>query len=186
MWCKTVVARYQEDVSWAQNLHEVMVYNKGDSALPENLMMIPLENKGREAHTYLHHIIENYEDLMGHILFLQGWPFDHCYTIDDGIPAQEFMPLCEHLSEHFQCPENHPSVAQDLAAAWQGLFDCQPPEIITFGAGAMFKVSAERIRSRSKAFYETALELSTNLSEGPWAIERLWPYIFGASVSTKL
>lgn len=186
MWCKTVVARYHEDVSWAQHLHEVMVYNKGDSAHPKNLVITPLENKGREAHTYLHYIIENYESLTGYVLFLQGWPFDHCYTIDDGLPDKEFMPLCQDLTEHFQSPENHPSVTQDLAAAWQALFVDEPPKIITFGAGAMFKVSAERIRSRSKPFYEIALELSTNLTEGPWALERLWPYIFGANVSTRL
>ena len=97
------------------------------------------ENKGREAHSYLYHIIENYESLAGHVLFLQGSPFDHCHTVSDGIPEQEIMPLCQDLTEHFQSPENHPSVAQDLAAAWHALFVDEPPEVITFGAAASSK-----------------------------------------------
>lgn len=186
MWCKTVVAKYKEDISWVENLHDVVVYNKSDTAVPENLTIIQLNNEGREAHTYLHHIIHNYETSSGHTLFVQGWPFDHCHTIDDSIPEEDFTPLCQHLTEHFECPENHPSVARDLLTTWQALFDCLPPEIITFGAGAIFKVSADRIRTRSKAFYQAALELSVNLPEGPWAIERLWPAILGASVPARL
>ncbi|MGL1148113.1 hypothetical protein ACSTLH_00765, partial [Vibrio parahaemolyticus] len=37
-----------------------------------------LPNVGREAHTWIHHIIERYETLSPYTLFLQGNPLDHC------------------------------------------------------------------------------------------------------------
>lgn len=66
-----VVARYEEDLDWiASDLvplcsprpSRVVVYNKGSSAVDveSNVEVIPLPNVGREAHTYLHHIIATY------------------------------------------------------------------------------------------------------------------------------
>lgn len=66
-----VVARYNEDVSWAKKYNSV-IYNKG-SDLPDS---IKLDNVGREAHTYLRHIITNYHDLEETIVFVQGDPFE--------------------------------------------------------------------------------------------------------------
>ncbi len=71
-----VVSRYKEDVSWVDELNrenkdlKVTIYNKFEG---ENL----LPNLGREAHTYIHHIIENYQNVDDHYMFLQGNPFDH-------------------------------------------------------------------------------------------------------------
>lgn len=60
-----VIARYNEDISWVKEAfpnNAVTVYNKGEHIEPitENMLIIELSNIGREAHTYLEHILRNY------------------------------------------------------------------------------------------------------------------------------
>ena len=74
---EVVVARYNEDLSWIETElpnEKVIIYNKGkdDLNLPSNCKIIKLPNIGREAHTYLYHIINNYNNLAERTLFLQG------------------------------------------------------------------------------------------------------------------
>lgn len=68
---KMIVARYNEDISWTQKYNRV-VYNKGDHLSNS----ISLDNVGREAHTYLRHIITNYHNLEETLIFVQGNPFE--------------------------------------------------------------------------------------------------------------
>lgn len=72
--CILVVARYTEDVSWTSKVSiPVRIYNKGEFLQGT----YPLPNIGREAHTYLHYIVETYENLPDLVCFTQGNPFDH-------------------------------------------------------------------------------------------------------------
>lgn len=81
-----VVARYTENLNWLRNLPtglRVTVYDKsnagptlGESA-GNNAIFLP--NVGREAHTYLHHIVSRYDSLAEWTVFCQGKPFDHAY-----------------------------------------------------------------------------------------------------------
>ena len=82
-----VVARYEEDLEWALPYNDIaIIYNKGrEIKLPFN-NTINLENIGREGHTYLYHIIENYNSLTSdRIIFTQGSPFEHNYTFLRGV-----------------------------------------------------------------------------------------------------
>ena len=78
-----VVARYKEDIHWLSPFSsKCIVYNKGIEYNKKDCNIkwkniINLPNVGREAHTYIHHIIENYETLSGIILFTQGSISDH-------------------------------------------------------------------------------------------------------------
>ena len=77
---EVVIARYNEDLSWlAEYLpnEKITIYNKGkdDLNLPSNYKIVKLPNIGREAHTYLYHIVNNYNQLADRVLFLQGNPF---------------------------------------------------------------------------------------------------------------
>ena len=73
---EVVVARYKEDISWLKEInHKIIVYNKGPDC---NFPCISLPNIGREAQTYLFHIIENYNKLPEWTILCQGHPFDHC------------------------------------------------------------------------------------------------------------
>ena len=79
-----VVARYQEDVDWVNDLKYIFIntriqpfiYNKGTPLEHYPLSYISLSNVGRESHTYLYHIIHNYDNLSDLVFFTQGTPFD--------------------------------------------------------------------------------------------------------------
>jgi len=64
MKTEIVVARYNENLSWLKKLPKdiiITVYNKGNDDI--NIPSIKLPNIGRESHTYLYHIIKNYNNL---------------------------------------------------------------------------------------------------------------------------
>ena len=86
-----VVARYEEDVQWTEAYSDICtLYNKGESKPNASLPFIfRLENTGREGHTYLYHIISNYESLSANIVFTQADPFPHNPTILCAIDAIE-------------------------------------------------------------------------------------------------
>jgi hypothetical protein len=72
-----VISRYHEDVSWVTeytNRANFIVYNKGANALPPNLrgLEVRIPNLGREAGSYLHHIVHNYDNLADWTVFYQG------------------------------------------------------------------------------------------------------------------
>ena len=74
-----VISRYNEDLKWLSELNKekfnIIVYNKGINdnfiKLP-NMTIIKLDNVGRESHTYLYHIINNYNILSDITIFLPG------------------------------------------------------------------------------------------------------------------
>jgi hypothetical protein len=77
-----VIARYREDLSWLREIGlPCVVYNKGPelapSTLPPGAEVVNLPNVGREAHTYLTHILAHYHELPRHTALLQGNPFTH-------------------------------------------------------------------------------------------------------------
>jgi hypothetical protein len=74
-----VIARYNEDLEWLKEKcfakYPVICYNKGPNEnfyKPKNMKVINLENVGRCDHTYLYHIITNYDNLSKHTMFLPG------------------------------------------------------------------------------------------------------------------
>jgi hypothetical protein len=72
-----VVSRYKENLDWLDeppfNKYRVKCYNKGDD-IPKfsekQVTMISLPNVGRCDHTYLYHIINNYDNLANLTVFL--------------------------------------------------------------------------------------------------------------------
>lgn len=76
----TIIARYNEDISWAKNIEsDIFVYNKGTDWPWDDIPRVDVENYGREAETYVRSIIEFYEilDEYSVVCFIQGNPFDH-------------------------------------------------------------------------------------------------------------
>lgn len=72
-----VVARYNEKLEWLKedpfSKHQVIVYNKGvNEDFYHAGKVVPLKNLGREGHTYLHHIVKNYDNLHDITIFLPG------------------------------------------------------------------------------------------------------------------
>ena len=74
-----IVSRFNEDLSWTLeypfNKFKFIVYNKGENDDFEKTnvkIIINLNNLGKNDHTYLHHIIENYYNLSNIIVFFPG------------------------------------------------------------------------------------------------------------------
>jgi hypothetical protein len=99
-----IVSRYNEDTSWTKNFKNTIIYNKGNE-IQSNHPVINLENVGREAHTYLHHIIENYDNLADVNCFMQGFPFDHL-KIWFGM-ENDALGLHRFKKQYLEIPENH-------------------------------------------------------------------------------
>ena len=70
-----VIAHFDEDLEkltpYASHAH---IYHKGNMSKPDPRFRkwTVLPNVGREGHTYLHHIIENYDNLAPYIVFSQA------------------------------------------------------------------------------------------------------------------
>jgi uncharacterized protein YxeA len=86
-----VVSRYNEDVNWLKeypfNHFKITCYNKGPNApskdcITPNCNIKNLPNVGRESHTYLHHIIENYNNLAPVTIFIPGSCVSASYKYD--------------------------------------------------------------------------------------------------------
>jgi hypothetical protein len=74
-----VIARYNEDLKWLNdkkfNKFKCIIYNKGVNDTfykPPKSKVIKLKNVGMCDHTYLHHIVTNYDDLNKITIFLPG------------------------------------------------------------------------------------------------------------------
>jgi DNA-directed RNA polymerase subunit F len=83
MSTRLICARYKENINWLLPLKDdlITIYNKGDDDLylfPKD-KIVKLENLGREGGTYLYHIIQNYDNLDEHTIFIQGNPIDHIW-----------------------------------------------------------------------------------------------------------
>ena len=75
-----VISRYNEPLEWIKDSpfsnYNAIVYNKGPNEefekTPNIKRIVPLENVGREGHTHLYHIINNYDNLAEITVFLPG------------------------------------------------------------------------------------------------------------------
>lgn len=91
---RLVVAHYNENLDWLEpykNICDIMIYNKNNSLKNfdefEKLSNgYNLLNIGREAHTYLWHIVHHYHELADIEIFVQG-------RIEDHIPLHIFNDI---------------------------------------------------------------------------------------------
>jgi hypothetical protein len=192
---KIIVARYNESLDWLKYPNAI-IYNKGptlfDNATSQN-KIIELPNIGREGHTYLTYIIDNYDTLPDYVVFFQGDPIFHCRQLDERLTkalkeisersAKDFIPMTDvwHTATLDGC-QGHPGLP--IREVFARLFGPPPDEkTFGFGSGAQFIVSSKLIKTRSKEFYEKVRKLlayTVNPIEG-YVIERFWPTIFGVN-----
>jgi hypothetical protein len=189
-----VVARYLEDLAWLRNIPpqiRATVYDKNTaSPHPDS---IPLPNVGREAHSYLHHIIARYDELAPITVFSQGKPFDHVFDFRKTLrelvqtPQTKGFRWLGHIIDTdtkdgalFKIWSKNPGGGGiDIAGFHRALFGVEGPEEYVFYLGAHFIATRELIRSRSLEFYRRALQLSTEFPEAAHCYERTWDRVFG-------
>jgi Protein of unknown function (DUF3431) len=185
-----VIARYNESLDWLDTCltphqrRSVWVYDKGASG--------SLPNIGREAHTYLTHIIENWDNLPERVYFLQGDPFPHL----------EFQPSFEMIQKWFRAWDsqiNRGGFSKNIKVNdidrnyrepntdpcplnfgdWMEAHVAPFRSPIHWYTGAIFGVSGANIKNRSKEYYIKLLEeFQTLKPETAYYIERCWFYVF--------
>ena len=191
-----VIARYNEKLEWLNIFDDykdvkLYIYDKSQNQkyVGRSMMTVCcLDNVGREAHSFLHHIVTNYDNLANHTMFLQGHPFDHEIT---EIQLQSFVE-CENKGNiipisskrFFRCNKNGGPHHNGLPVGetYKRLLPKSADiDIYSFSSGAQYLVAKECIRNKPLKFWEKLLELSQTDKKFPWTIERLWGYIYSAA-----
>jgi hypothetical protein len=74
-----VISRYNEDLNWLKDPpfknYPIICYNKGNNEnfyKPPNMKIVSLENVGKCDHTYIYHVVSNYNSLSKITIFLPG------------------------------------------------------------------------------------------------------------------
>jgi hypothetical protein len=180
---KLIVAHYKEDISWVDTIPA--------GWLPKVItkdVMIP--NIGREPHTFLYWIIENYDLIRKDNLyaFVQGRPFDHCPELMRMLadlqtatmkPSFKYAALGVHWhnSDGAGRPAHSGLPVAECYEKWIG----KPFPItgVEFVAGGQFIVSGAAIKARPKEFYQRMSDdIVTYPDSVPWVCERLWQEVF--------
>ena len=196
-----VVARYNEDPwSWLSKEDPyVKVYNKG-TPLDK---CTPLKNIGRESHTYLTYVVDNYDSLPEIVFFTQGAP-DHT----GGHPIEYFTSISEKCSDNHHVTKGpyytfgsdgflgnyHGELYKsDLSFFdWFEKYICKdvdPRGDIVWYMGATFSVKRENILSRSREYYIDLLNQFPKDHANPEIghyFERSWYYIFNCHLFAHL
>jgi len=185
-----VVAKYNEDVSWSDPWRKnVTIYNKN----PNDPRFPKLPNMGREAGTYLYHLLNRFDTLAERTLFLQGHPFDHpLMKITDYSRVQGDF-VCNTDRHHpFNCDHRWDIgfiSARAKRAFWDAYIRKPPPTRHSYVSGAQFAISRDLARRRGreyiaelyalsqKPFVQLAGETYNNYHIGVF-FEILWPLIF--------
>lgn len=199
-----VVARYNEDIKWIEGIDtsdtNIFLYNKGNDDIP---VLFPkpftykkLKNIGRDPHSYIYHIVENWENLPEYVIFTQGNPFDHCSNLFDKIKS--------HTSEDFLYLHSTRILREEISCGWEqkvfdqrddkeGIFQFfrladvakrllgdEMPKFFMFAPGQQFIASKKSIFKRGLNYYQEILNDFDKNYLLPWTLERLWPYILRA------
>jgi hypothetical protein len=190
-----VVARYNEDVSFLNNYKDItIIYNKGKDDLNYNFNIIKLPNIGRESHTYLYHIINNYDNLADKIIFFQGKIDDHnVLPLDEYFNNEKFTgkktkhnidflkTRIKHFGKYLD-DLNSGSLYPSKITPLEWLEECGFNNIKNFELvwGANFSVLKSVILKKPKIFYENLIKYvdkHMNPEEGHY-FERSWNIIY--------
>jgi|DEB0MinimDraft_10_1074344.scaffolds.fasta_scaffold07262_3 hypothetical protein len=170
-----VVARYNEDVSWVDQFidFDLYVYNKGDHLDRE---CVSLENINRESDTFLHHIINNYDQLTDYIVFCQGNPFDHC-DLSTMIKSHTsgFFPL----GDVFSCDGNgRPHDSGIDVSGTSDRIGIPSSDSYDFCVGAQYIVPSSMITNKPLEWWKNVKSVHDSTDRAPWVFERLWIKMF--------
>ena len=187
-----VVARYNESVDWLNEIdaskYNILLYNKGVDNV--ELQTAKLENYGREAQTYLHYITTNYNTIPNGVIFLQGDPFPHCYSIEmlsntpiygekikivESVHANRYIPSHKNLI-NFLNTYSFTDEIQEFGAMHQDFGYIEERELLkdllsigerkiiadaAFVQGAQFYIPKKFITNKPLTFWEKLLSYNT-------------------------
>lgn len=211
-----VVSRYNENLEWLKEdefqKHRVLIYNKGTHSdfykPPEDLLeeIVSVKNVGREGHTYLYYIIQNYDKLNNITVFLPG-------SNDLSSKLEKSKRMMHEIEKHQKAvfiSSKHENVKNDLYdfqidnyvsshptnASTTKNDNLEPATIRPFGKwfehhfgdlqiqhvtyGGIFSVMKEDILQHPKSYYENLIQELNNHPnpEVGHYFERSWEAVF--------
>ena len=194
-----VCARYNEDVRWLLPYkHITTIYNKGDyNEILNKFECYALENVGRESHTYLYHIVNNYDNLSEKTIFFQGKIDDHkILNLEEYFGNNHFIGKLDTLNteklhskiDHYgkyKKQINNGAMKMSTYTPFEWIkniigIQIETNHVTNVVWGANFAVSKKLIHSKPKIFYQNILryiENNINPEEGHF-LERSWYMIF--------
>ena len=200
---KIIVARYNENLNWLNPLNlDTIVFNKGHVLNIDN--EIRLKNVGRESHTYLNYIINNYNNLPEYLVFTQGNISDHfsgdyahlVKITQEAIDYSQSIPKLVKNTDFGSWSSNFNLTLSEFNnfkyknnkiisfKKWfiKNIYDSYPKKLMIYKS-AIFAVSKKKILSNSIDYYKNLisyLDYDINPIEGHF-MERSWYYIFNKS-----
>lgn len=199
-----VVARYNENLDWLKSVPwNYIVFNKGEDNLPKWIKNeIKLPNIGREAHTYLIYIIDNYDNLPDFCIFVQGNPFEHSKQLLEKMTRFDGRVNFFTLSDRTLSSRRYGTLTRAGHKVAQSARKIFVDEInsFSFPKGAQFILSRKAVLFHTKLTYQKLVDfmterISTNevcLAHrrgcarnceykrpfSAWVMERLWITLF--------
>ena len=192
-----VISQYKENLDWlAPVANHCHIYHKAGEVIPhfEYRQWEKLPNVGREGHTYLHHIINNYDYLADITVFLQGslstelWFGRAFKNIGEYVSlAHKNRFSCSSLEEKYsnwgkikEVESEHHKAKDTFGKYWQDVFGYPHPKTIDVCYAGCFSVTRGLIQQHPIQFYKKLLstvDFSSDPVEGHY-LERLWNSIF--------
>jgi hypothetical protein len=194
MYKQLVVSHYEKDLTWIKKVSDyidIVVYDKSGNYSEYN----KLENVGREPHSYIHHIIENYNSLSEWTIFSQDDPFEHVNDWLEILSKDEItwdklatfkQKGCYFFSNYGILPSDqngspsHPGLP--IVELWERTFIEKCPEYLEFVPSCHFIIHRDMIHVRSIEFYKNMMHILETNQKSPWALERYITYIFNPEV----
>lgn len=205
-----VISYYKEDLDWVKKyggFNNIYIYNKGPNVVPDighRYMEINLPNIGRCDHTYLYHIIQNYDSLATVTIFTTGsvdlphktqqfdFIFDKTFKTRDTVFYGSYYPNVKNSLYDFSltgynatyaknATENQPmslSKIRPFGPWYESHFGNL--EITLLNYFGIFSVSKKHIHNHDKNHYINLIEdfpVNSNPEVGHY-FERAWLAVF--------
>jgi hypothetical protein len=210
MTIEIVVANYEENLDWINEIPEqfytkLTIYNKGSAKnykFPK-MNSVNLPNIGHCDHTYLYHVVNNYDKLADITIFLPGSVWTQPYKKETANKMMSFIDIhkrptlvCSDRGENHKnlvvnewavsSPENSrfssqqeltPAAIRPLGKWFEAHFPGEKHECVSFYG--IVSASRESIHKRPKEFYQGLLnEVSIPSPEAGHFTERTWANTF--------
>jgi hypothetical protein len=200
-----VISRFNENLNWLnkwKSEFDIVVYNKGEEINDSEYNYVNVPNYGRESHTYLYHIVKNYDSLYNGTIFLQGDIQDIGVNVftnlmqyvsgieNDGFSSSNIGFFNETLWNDIDFLSD-PKYKQQVQSGFLKLSEIKfkdyikkhlnkIPQITPVCWCGCFGVRKDFILSRPKKFYEDLLKSvpEYHTPEEAHFLERMWAYIF--------
>jgi len=201
-----VLARYNENLNWwfgssvRRLIDRTFVYNKGATITIPNEpcnFIEQMPNAGRESSTYIHHIIEHYDDLGDYTVFLQGNPHDHSSNTENKIHTFATVPAVRSdlffVSDR-AIADSRSSHGVTGTLKWGLVYDTLfegKAEGFIYSQGAQYIVSRKAIQFRSLKFYKFMIDayfpVEGQLKDIPaYTFEGLWQIMWDMQTIGKM